>query len=307
MAASGHAEGAMTDAAAEKPGDGHSHRRRRRSRGTRDARAKSGGASLLSRLGRRLSRGGKLAVCVGILGVAVATSAFVRWLEMPDAGTSPTLVSAVGFWPAVFVTVAALGVLALAEAIGYKRKRLWLTTLVLMVYLALHAATWHRAYLISHETAEPQIVGSFDSPSQVVAPTPMAIDIYILWLYTVGSLSVISTLVLMRKLVRWGTPSSGSSRERRSTPEAEHAETDATGATRTDGDLIESTHGLPAPREVELAKLDEVRLLPEPAPAPSTLFDEVARSDERPPAEPRPDAPASDDRPAPRPRKPMFE
>lgn len=285
----------MTDEAPEKPGDGTSHRRRRRSRGTRGARP-SGRSSILSRLGRHLSRRGKLAVCLAIAGASVGLSGAVRWLETPDVATSPTLVSAVAFWPAVFVIVLAIGALALAEAVGYKRKRLWLTTMVLIVYLVLHAITWHRASAIVHDGLEPQIVGSFDAPNPLPPATPGAIDLYILWLYTIGTLSVISTLVLMRKLVRWGTPSSGSLRERRATAGAEEDTSDTRDEEPAEADedgTVARSHGLPVPREVEPSELDDVPMGSEPA---------VPRPDAPPPDESSPD-----ERATPRRRKPMFE
>jgi hypothetical protein len=290
------AEGSVTDPIAIKPGDerSHSHHRRRRSRGTRESQ-RSGGQSILSRLGRKLNRRGKVVVCLWILIVSVGLSAIMRWIETPDASTNQSVVSAVGFWPAVFVIASGVGALGLAEAIGYKRKRLWLTSLVLMIYLLLHAVTWHRAYSIAHDTLEPQIM-SFDNPVPLPPPTPAAIDVYILGLYTIGTLSVISTLMLMRKLVRWGTPSAGSL-HRRERSERGEADGEGTAVAHENDDPTMRPHGLPEVKEVELSALDHVRPVAEPpASAPLPPLNEDQRGE-----------PTENQRDVPRRRKPMFE
>ena len=99
----------MPETPAAKPEEGR-HRHHRRSRSSRhEPKRPSGQPRLLSRLGRRLSRRAKLVVCLAILGSALAMSAVVRGLEAMESVSAHSLVSAVGFAPAIFVTRPAAG------------------------------------------------------------------------------------------------------------------------------------------------------------------------------------------------------
>src|SRR5439155_17136118 len=130
------------------------------------------------------------------------------------ATSHDSFVMALGLGPAVFVTVLGVGTLVLAQAIGYKRKRLWGTTVVLILYLLLHGVAWHRAYSMAHDALEPQLPTSIEEPAPSSPAAPYGIDLYVMGLYTIGTLSTISTLLLMRRLVRWSTPSEETVRRR---------------------------------------------------------------------------------------------
>jgi hypothetical protein len=235
--------------------EGGKRRHRRRSRSSRrEAPRPSGKAPLLQALGRRLSRRGKIVVCIVLVIAAAACSAIVRRLESGEASLH-SFISAVGFAPAIFVTMLGAGTMLLAQAIGYKRKHLWLTTAVLIAYLLLHVMAWHRAYSMARDALEPQIIGDVDNPNPGIAATPDAIDIYVLGLYTIGSLSVISSFLLMRKLVRWSTPSQATKRSR-DQGQASSSEPGPEGAREPAVD----EPGLPEVKEVELSALDALSL-----------------------------------------------
>jgi hypothetical protein len=163
-------------------------------------------------MGARLSRRGKLIVCVAVGVVAVVLSALAHQIETVEVQTHNTMVAAVGFAPATFVAVLAAGTLLLAQAVGYKRKRLWITTSVLIVFLLLQAVAWQQAYSLAHETLEPQIIGDPDNPNPSAVSSPANLDIYVMALYTVGMLCSISSVLTMRRVVRWATPSATSKR-----------------------------------------------------------------------------------------------
>jgi hypothetical protein len=276
VAASDGAVVTVMDPGTDHDEHGGRRRHRRRSRSSRqESKRPSNKTSLLLKLGRRLTRRGKVIVCVSIVGLALVLTALVRRLETLDGLHSNSFVSAVGFAPAMFVTVLGVGALVLAQAIGYKRKRLWLTTIALMVYLVLHVVSWHRAWTMARDAFEPQVIGDIENPDPGAPVSPTGIDIYVLGLYTIGSLSTISTVLLMRKLIRWSTPSSTT----RVRLEAEKAAAREGDPPEAEGQ-VPSDLGAASPLEVqdvELAALDE----PAAPAAPSSKTPEVA-DEERP-------------------------
>jgi hypothetical protein len=257
----------MTESPEDRSEDSE-HRRRKRwpsSRSFRRPKRPSGQPPLLSRMGARLSRRGKVIACVTVGVAAVVFSVLAHQIETAEIQTHNTMVSAVGFAPATFVAVLAGGTLLLAQAVGYKRKRLWITTSVLIVFLVLQAVAWQHAYSLAHDTLEPQIIGDPDNPNPSPVSSPASMDIYIMVLYTVGVLCSISAVLTMRRVVRWATPSEASKRLH-SQAEGDAPESAPTGE---DGPAEEGEPRELEADDAELQKLDAMALpasSAEPAP-----------------------------------------
>lgn len=153
--------------------------------------------------------------CAAVFVAACLAAALCRELERREGLAHTSIVLAVGLAPAVFVTLLVSGMFLVAQLIGYRRKRLWITTVLLVSFLGLQVLTWQRASNVEHAMAEPQIVGDPDNPNPMPPSSPASVDGYAIVMYTLGLLCASSALLTMRRLVRWHMPPLGSGKHRR--------------------------------------------------------------------------------------------
>lgn len=241
--------------------------RRRRSRATPAAPPAPSWLSIGVALGRKQ----KIAACAAVFVAACLLSALCREFEMRDSLVQGSVISAVGLAPAVFVTTLVAGTFLIAQLIAYRRRRLWIMTLLLISFLALQAFTWQRAYTLTRESAEPQIVGDPDHPNPMPPISPGSVDTYILVLYTLGILCTISAFLTMRRMVPWHTPSSELGKHRH----RHHPRPDALPSSEAETALavaeLNALGGSPLKAQPEPTPLAEIEIaspVPEPAPEP---------------------------------------
>jgi hypothetical protein len=107
------------------------------------------------------------------------------------------VLAAIGVGPAVFVTLFTAGTFALAHAVGYKRRALWVTTALLFAYLGLKGIVWQRAYRLAATSQETLVIDG----ETVAAPPPGGVDGVILLTTTMGLLCLVRAAGDMRRAV----------------------------------------------------------------------------------------------------------
>jgi hypothetical protein len=162
-----------------------------------------------------MGRRQRVVACAAVFVLACLAAALCRELETREGLPRGSLVSAVGLAPAVFVTLLVSGTFLIGQLIGYRRKRLWITTVLLLTFLALQVLTWQRASNLEHAMLQEQIVGDPDNPNPLPPSSPVSVDAYVLVLYTLGLLCASSALLTMRRLVRWHMPSTAPGKHHR--------------------------------------------------------------------------------------------
>jgi hypothetical protein len=260
----------------------------------------------------------RILACVAIVAGASALAVLASRLEtvsLEVAVDHAPITAAVGIGPAVFVTFLVAGTFALAHAVGYKRRALWITTTLLFAYLGLKGIVWQRAYRLAAAAQEPIIVDA----DGAAPPPPPGVDSLLILTTTVGLLCVVRAFGEMRRAVLVPVRVRRSSHEKKgdgevdtesgAEPEPEGALEEAA-AERGFGTLDQEVK-TPVTREVLPEELDAAFTRPDPpllrlvAPPPPREREEdsaeAARVDEPRGEEPGAEPPAAEPPPPPPP------
>jgi hypothetical protein len=222
-----------------------------------------------------MGRRQRITACVLVFVVSCLAAALVRDLEVREGAPHGSLVLTVGLAPAVFVTLFVSGTLLLAQLMGYKRRRAWVTTVLLLAFLTLQVMTWQRASNVEHAMAEPQIVGDPDNPNPLPPSSPAAVDGYAIVMYTLGFMCAGSAILTLRRLIRWHMPSPGSGKHHRHHHAAVAVDAPAVDDTTPPDDLVPVREPAAPRPPVDPAMLDR-------SPGPSAAEPKVAPPEDEP-------------------------
>jgi hypothetical protein len=168
-----------------------------------------------------------MAAVLGLVADDIETAHQAR----PDGTLAPLVPVPFGWGGAVFATTLVAGMFAIAQLVGYKRKRFWLTLVLLAAYVSLKAMAWQRAYNAAMAALAPVLPDG----SGVVASSQDSIDTLSILSSILGALCIVSVFVTLRRIVLLRGATRGKRRRR-----SHHGEAPESGAEDED-DLLDAS------------------------------------------------------------------